>query len=298
MIKQKSNLSVIVPVRWESRKLKHCLKSLIEWSKYDNEIIVIADDPTWETMKVLQEFGMEYTLVQVHNQYRNWDFGAQKATREYLMFIQADHIYSPHWDEHLLSRVTNNNLVGTIGVENHTSGRLSPIPYNNMYVDDTCNFSAEMFLKYYQDKSVNDIELSRELAGFVIHRDYYKEMLGFGYKPWALPHSHMMHEQALFRRIEKNGGQTWKVKNVIAYHYRPVPLLDDSATPGGGYPMIAANMPDWGWKYMPYGKDGYFWAGDLHCRKCDKVIDPAYVVSFSDDQRNKIMDDGYYECGC
>ncbi|KKK45802.1 hypothetical protein LCGC14_3164890, partial [marine sediment metagenome] len=95
-------LSIIIVVRWDSVLFRHWYENMFErYCELDNELIVIADQPTWQMLKLLQEKKLKYYLTEKSNQYENWNYVSQFATKEFLCFSQPDHHLSPGGDKAL-----------------------------------------------------------------------------------------------------------------------------------------------------------------------------------------------------
>ena len=59
-MKPKSNFTIIIATRWASEYLKLCIETLKKHSDLDNEIIIAADYPSWQTLKYIQENNLPY----------------------------------------------------------------------------------------------------------------------------------------------------------------------------------------------------------------------------------------------
>lgn len=109
-------ISVIVATRFASEALELLLDSLIKYQKFDNEIIVIADTPSWQTLYLLQEkkdfthggdSKHRYYIVNYRHLEMNWNYGADFATYDYLAFTNDDVVVGPDWDEAIINTMAN-----------------------------------------------------------------------------------------------------------------------------------------------------------------------------------------------
>lgn len=98
MDKNKSDISLILVTKYSSSSLALCLDSFSRNSVLSHELIIVADNPAWQVLKVLQDRQMDYLLVQTGHFFRNCNIGAQKATRKYVGFVNDDIVFGPQWD--------------------------------------------------------------------------------------------------------------------------------------------------------------------------------------------------------
>ncbi len=102
MSKEKSNLSLIIVTRYASDMLELALNSYFLNSYLDNELIVVADRPSWQTLKVLQERKIPHYTVPFAHFFLSCNFGGWKAHREYVGFVNDDVYFGPGWDVALM----------------------------------------------------------------------------------------------------------------------------------------------------------------------------------------------------
>jgi len=119
IVKPKSRLSIVLVTKSAHKYLELCLKSLEKNSVYDNELVIVCDQPSWQTLKLLQERNIQYYLTNFNHFFMACNFGAKKASREYVGFINDDVYLGPGWDgaieevlhPDILACVTNINPV-------------------------------------------------------------------------------------------------------------------------------------------------------------------------------------------
>lgn len=97
-MKPKSNFTIIIATRWASEYLKLCIETLKKHSDLDNEIIIAADYPSWQTLKYIQENNLPYILTNFGHQCMAWNTAAQFSTREYIAITGDDVVFGPGWD--------------------------------------------------------------------------------------------------------------------------------------------------------------------------------------------------------
>lgn len=98
MDKNKSDISLVLVTKYSSSSLELCLDSFSRNSALSHELIIVADNPSWQVLKVMQDRQMDYLLVQTGHFFRNCNTGAQKATRKYVGFVNDDIVFGPQWD--------------------------------------------------------------------------------------------------------------------------------------------------------------------------------------------------------
>ncbi len=113
MAKIKSNLTLIMMVRYATDALEQALDSYFLNSSMDNELIIIADRPSWQTLKVLQDRRITHYTVSFTHYFICCNFGAWKAHREYVAFINDDVFFGPGWDVALMD-VMAPNVQGSV----------------------------------------------------------------------------------------------------------------------------------------------------------------------------------------
>lgn len=90
-----AKISVIVPVYNTEKYLRRCLDSLVNQSMQDIEIIVVNDGSKDNSQSIIEEYEKKYPIVKGYikengglSDARN--FGVEKATGEYLCFVDSD----------------------------------------------------------------------------------------------------------------------------------------------------------------------------------------------------------------
>lgn len=109
-------ISVIIATRFASEALDLLLESLIRYQKFDNEIIVVADTPSWQTLYLLQEkynfmhgssLKHRYYITNYRHLEMNWNYGVEQSTFDYLAFTNDDVVVGPNWDVAIIETMDN-----------------------------------------------------------------------------------------------------------------------------------------------------------------------------------------------
>ncbi len=113
------SVSVIIPVYNEQKTITQCLKTLLNQSVKDKEIIVVDDGSSDETKTLVK--GYPVTLLeQKHGgpgQARN--LGAAKAKGEILVFVDADMTFERDFLEKLIAPINSGKTIGTFSKEEY-----------------------------------------------------------------------------------------------------------------------------------------------------------------------------------
>lgn len=107
-------ISAIVLTRNEEKNLKNCLENL----KWCGEVIVIDDNSIDETEKIAEKMGAKVYLRSLDNFSNQRNFGLEKASGEWVLFVDADEKVS----EALAFEISNVIFNWTNGIENQYKG--------------------------------------------------------------------------------------------------------------------------------------------------------------------------------
>lgn len=91
-----SKVSIIVPVYNTSKHLRKCIDSLVNQTQKDIEIIIINDGSTDNSEAIIKEYINKYSSIIKYYSKENEgvaktrNFGIEKATSDYVLFIDSD----------------------------------------------------------------------------------------------------------------------------------------------------------------------------------------------------------------
>ena len=115
------NTSVIVPTYNEVNSITACLQSLTVQTK-SVEIIVVDDGSTDDTTKKVKLFKKVQLLTQKHlGPAAARNFGAQKATGDILVFVDADMTFAPNFIDMLTDPIEKSKSPGTFTKEEYVA---------------------------------------------------------------------------------------------------------------------------------------------------------------------------------
>jgi hypothetical protein len=295
-------LSVILPVRWDSDLLKHWFELYDRYSDLDNELIIIADQPTWQTLKLLQEKRLKYYLVENSNLYENWNYGSTLATKDYICFMQEDYHFSPRWDYNILRRMTKNAWGGAFKLGVSDSDPMRHAGSHFCKEDgDIASFDFTAWENYCAKRSLDKTAPGHPLIYTFCH-ETFDRVYGFGISPFSEPNGHIHHEAATWMRFAIIGGIRWEAYDVFCLHYKFGCAYDLKNHAILDLPLV----PDWGRKFQPWPDikvNGHSnnWCGTIRCRDCQAICDPVYdfggwPACQQNLERQQIVLRGYWLC--
>ena len=108
-------VSVIIPVYNGEKYIRESLASVLNQSWKNLEILVIDDGSTDTTAEILREFERKDGRIRTIHKEKNMQLfharmtGIENSKGDYIMFLDADDLYSEDYVEALLSAVTGSN---------------------------------------------------------------------------------------------------------------------------------------------------------------------------------------------
>lgn len=108
-------VSIIVPVFNSEKYLKKCIKSLVEQTLKDIEIIIINDGSTDKSLNIIKDFQKKYSNIICINNKNNGigysrNCGIEKAKGKYISFIDSDDYIELNMMEKLYDFCEENKL--------------------------------------------------------------------------------------------------------------------------------------------------------------------------------------------
>jgi len=295
-------LSIILPVRWDSELLMHWLEMYEKYSTLDNQLIIIADQPTWQTLKLLQKKCLKYYLVENSNLYENWNYGSTLATKEFLCFVHDDFHFSPKYDYHIRRRMTKNAWGGAFKLGPIDSDPMRSAGSHFCKEDGSIlSFDFTAWESYCASRSVDKMINGHPLM-YTFYHETFDKIYGFGISPFSEPNGHIHHEAATWMRLAAMGGIRWEPLDCFCLHFKWGAAQDLKNHVILDPPYI----PDWGRKFQPWPEIRVettcnHWRGIIRCRDCRNTCDPVYdfggwPACQQNVDRNLITYRGYWLC--
>lgn len=211
--------SVIIPTRYTSAAVKFCYETLKKNSRLDHEYIIVCDMYTsWQTYKWLQENEIMYYEANLCSWYALMNYGATKATREYLAFFQDDLLVSEGWDVNIAKYLNHNVILVPTYLQAHEIGvDFGFLGAKNSKTQE--DFRWDEFNQYCKDHTKE--QLLPDVFGCfpeVIARDTFNKLLGYTTFTTTLD-AHVHHEDGLKWRLGMAGGRDLRVGSSFSFHF-------------------------------------------------------------------------------
>ena len=167
--------SILIPSYNNLSYLKLCIKSIINNSKFNHQIIVHVNEGADGTLDYLKESNIDFTFTNYNSGICEGINKASKLAKyEYFLYAHDDFYFCPNWDEILHKEI---NKIG------HNNFYLSGTMMNNGQIPFDCgydieNFNEKKFLSEYKKFNYYDFNGST-WAPTLVHRDLWNKVGGF-----------------------------------------------------------------------------------------------------------------------
>ena len=167
--------SILIPSYNNLSYLKLCIKSIIDNSKFNHQIIVHVNEGTDGTLNYLKESNIDFTFTNYNSGICEGINKASKLAKyEYFLYAHDDFYFCPNWDEVLHKEI---NKIG------HNNFYLSGTMMNNGHIPFDCgndieNFNEKKFLSEYKKFNYYDFNGST-WAPTLVHRELWNKVGGF-----------------------------------------------------------------------------------------------------------------------
>lgn len=112
MLRQRK-VSVVIPAYNESAYIKDCLESLTQQTRAINEIIVVDNNSTDDTVKQINSLKLK-NLTVLHERRQGVvlarKYGFDNATGDFILTLDSDSVADPLWAELMVKKMTEKNL--------------------------------------------------------------------------------------------------------------------------------------------------------------------------------------------
>ena len=139
--------SILIPSYNNLNYLKLCIKSIINNSKFNHQIIVHVNEGTDGTLDYLKDSSIDFTFTNYNSGICEGINKASKLAKyPYFLYAHDDFYFCPNWDEILHKEI---NKIG------HNNFYLSGTMMNNGQIPFDCgndieNFNEKKFLSEYK----------------------------------------------------------------------------------------------------------------------------------------------------
>ena len=237
-----SGISFIISTRYASEILELQLISL-EYSKnFDNELKIICDNPSWQTLKLLQDrnliHGKDYYIVNHGHLDQNLDWGVSKATKDYICLTPDDIIFCKDYDKIMMKAMENSQkrIVTPLYFVGNTAGpmlRNYGYPKWKYFINpnDSRKGTGFDFDRFFNEPKP-DGSYARYCGSCpvqIMHKEAYQKIGGLTFcSPHAQGHEIEMMTRSSFYGIEK-----YIAKDALAFHMGTIGNTDAQNTAMG-----------------------------------------------------------------
>jgi glycosyltransferase involved in cell wall biosynthesis len=168
--------SIIIPSYNNCKYLELCIKSIINNSKYNHQIIVHVNVGSDGTIDLLEKKKIDYTYTTYNAGIcEGMNMAAKKSTYDYILYAHDDFYFCPNWDQIMLNekKNINHNNFYISGTMIETSGK------NSLDCGDNLdNFNERKLLSNYKNLNFDDYQGST-WAPHLIHKKLWDRVGGF-----------------------------------------------------------------------------------------------------------------------
>ena len=167
--------SILIPSFNNLNYLKLCIKSIVNNSKFNHQIIVHVNEGTDGTLDYLKNSNIEYTFTSYNAGICEGINKASKlAKHDFFLYAHDDFYFCPNWDEYLYYEIKK------IG---HNNFYLSGTMMNNGHIPFDCGqnineFNENKFLTEYKKYNYYDFQGST-WAPALVHKNVWNKVNGF-----------------------------------------------------------------------------------------------------------------------
>lgn len=277
--KTKSNITIGVITKYASNALEYFLDSLFK--NLDNsdefELLVLCDNPSWQTLKLLQERKIPYITVKTGHSHMNWNELMKFSSNDFVVCVNDDVVWGPNLYSSFIDlyNINDKNKIYSIGFLERNNGHKFNYEKNNLK-----SFNYDEFYNYCE-KNKNGIKYEygkKIFLPWAMHKEFFYKFGPFTH------HTHRIypHEIHFLERAQIVDKEICVVTNYnsYVYHFSDAGNLD--------------NMPDYHLIYGGIFKDYRY--GIFKCKNC------GYELIRNDDGHNNgkecdfVVKHGYWLC--
>ena len=167
--------SIVIPTLNNINYLKLCIKSIMNNSNFNHEIIIHVNQGTDGTIEFLNNEKIKYSYTKYNAGIcEGVNLASKLSTTNYILYAHDDFYFCPGWDDALVNELKdlNNSLF-------YFSGTM----IQNGQVELNCgnsleNFNEKKLLKEYKNIKFNNFQGST-WAPHLIHKDLWNKIGGF-----------------------------------------------------------------------------------------------------------------------
>ncbi len=217
--------SIIIPTYNADQELALAIESLKKNSQLENELIIVVDQlkeggVSQSVLAVLKKAGIKPIINQKNlGPYKNWNLGAKKATRDWLVFATDDQYFAPGWDQALWKTKKRQRLLTGQLVE----PGLIPVWKTNIKKDFGHNpqeFREKDFLAFVKKKTVSGSANDGFFIPLVVYKADFDHLGGWPTKGQFGTRDAPANDIAFIDKAKKAGFEFKRALNSFSYHFQ------------------------------------------------------------------------------
>lgn len=212
-----SNISCVVPSYKNPKCLEIVIKSFLDTSNNDNELICVIDGFSELYENLFSKYQKHQSIKFLLNpENRNMPYsinvGVYTAVNEYILVINDDNVFPKSWDT-ILSNMNNPKHV----ISPNQIERSGPGIFNFKVADygDPENFDYEAFLENEPSLRTDEIATDGEIFPFYMMKKHFMACGGFD----LMYPSPFVCDWDFFLKLELLGLEFYRTRNINFYHF-------------------------------------------------------------------------------
>lgn len=145
-----AEISVIIPIFNAEKFLGKCLNSLLNQTFKDIEVIGVDDGSTDASYEIISSFSKEDSRIRAYSKSNGgapsaWQYGIERATGDYLIFLDADDWIEPDMYEILYSSIKKENADMSVAGYYKDYGEYNEGMVNDWKIERKCEDTEQLF---------------------------------------------------------------------------------------------------------------------------------------------------------
>ena len=166
-------ISIIIPIHNAEKYLKKCIESILPQMTSEDEILLMNDTSTDNSLEICEEYAQKYDNIQIYSgnnggPSKTRNLGMQKAQGKYFLFIDADDYLKENYIENMVADIESYDLkVCGYSFLYEENQKVKEQIYSKKQRKKTIKIPKEDYIYLY----------SRQLLNLVWNKIYHAEMI-------------------------------------------------------------------------------------------------------------------------